>query len=448
MRGPTGKVRVMSPHHAAAPPGPAIPRPTARLTAPFGRRRVSPAQVAAQAGADACPDGTAAHRWRVLHDLTAARRRFGLSAPALVVLEALLRFLPGDVLVAGSGVELMVFAANRRITERARGISEATLRRHLAALVEGGWLIRRDSPNGKRYPRRERRGGPITHAYGFDLSPLVARVGEIAAAAVAARDDELAFAQARETVTLLRRDGTKLIAALAEAEAEAGAETPAGPETARALGEGFAAVLAGLPRRPTLADLTAAGVDLEALVLAVSKALIARTKTQEMSGSGAPNERHQQSSKPDALDPEGAAGDSLKPAVADTPDKPSPVGPRPGTQALHPLSSVLDACPQIGDFAPAGIRSWRDLIDTAERVRPMLGISPDAWRDACAAMGADAAAVTLAAILERHEAITSPGGYLRRLTERKRAGTFTLAPVLKALHRRHLPAPATGGRVQ
>ena len=68
---------------------------------------------------------------------------------------------PGDVLMAGSGVELMVFAANRRITERARGISEATLRRHLAALVEGGWVIRRDSPNGKRYPRREYRGGPI-----------------------------------------------------------------------------------------------------------------------------------------------------------------------------------------------------------------------------------------------------------------------------------------------
>lgn len=447
----------MSPRHAT-PIGSAIPRPTARLTAPFGRRRVSPAQVAAQAGADACPDGTAAHRWRVLHDLTAARRRFGLSAPALVVLEALLRFLPGDVLVAGSGVELMVFAANRRITERARGISEATLRRHLAALVEGGWVIRRDSPNGKRYPRRERRGGPITHAYGFDLSPLVARVGEIAAAAAAARDDELAFAQARETVTLLRRDGAKLIAALAEAEAEAGAETDAeaegagaaaaGPETARSLGEGFAAVVAGLPRRPTLADLTAAGADLEALVLAVSKALIARTKTQEMSGSGSQNERHQQSSKPDVLDIEEAAGDSLKPAVADTPDKPSPAGPRPGTQALHPLSAVLDACPQIGDFAPAGIRSWRDLIDTAERVRPMLGISPDAWRDACTAMGADAAAVTLAAILERHEAITSPGGYLRRLTERKRAGTFSLAPVLRALHRRQLPAPATGGRVQ
>ena len=430
----------MSPRHAA-PLGQAIPRPTARLTAPFGRRRVSPAQVAAQAGADTCPDGTAAHRWRVLHDLTAARRRFGLSAPALVVLEALLRFLPGDVLVAGSGVELMVFAANRRITERARGISEATLRRHLAALVEGGWVIRRDSPNGKRYPRRERRGGPILGAYGFDLSPLVARVGEIAAAA-AAREDELAFAQARETVTLLRRDGAKLIAALAEAEAEAGAETPAGPETARALGEGFAAVVAGLPRRPTLADLTAAGVDLEALVLAVSKALIARTKTQEMSGSDAQNERHQQSSKPDVLDPEGAAGDSLKPAVADTPDRPSPAGPRPGTQAVHPLSSVLDACPQIQDFAPAGIRSWRDLIDTAERVRPMLGISPDAWQDACTAMGADAAAVTLAAILERHEVITSPGGYLRRLTERKRAGTFTLAPVLQALRRGRLaPAP-------
>ena len=45
-------------------------------------------------------------------------------------------------------------------------------------------------------------------------------------------------------------------------------------------------------------------------------------------------------------------------------------------------------------------------------------------------MGDDAAAVTVAAILQRAESIRSPGGYLRTLVERKREGQFSLGPVL------------------
>jgi len=50
-------------------------------------------------------------------------------------------------------------------------------------------------------------------------------------------------------------------------------------------------------------------------------------------------------------------------------------------------------------------------------------------------MGEEGAAITVAAILQRGEAIKSPGGYLRNLTERARAGQFSLGPVLMALLR-------------
>ena len=50
-------------------------------------------------------------------------------------------------------------------------------------------------------------------------------------------------------------------------------------------------------------------------------------------------------------------------------------------------------------------------------------------------MGHDNAAVTLAAILQRAEAIRSPGTYLRNLTERARANQFSLGPVITALLR-------------
>ena len=60
------------------------------------------------------------------------------------------------------------------LSDRAHGMPESTLRRHLAALVRAGIILRHDSPNGKRYARRGE-GGEITDAYGFDLTPLVAR---------------------------------------------------------------------------------------------------------------------------------------------------------------------------------------------------------------------------------------------------------------------------------
>ncbi len=52
----------------------------------------------------------------------------------------------------------------------------------------------------------------------------------------------------------------------------------------------------------------------------------------------------------------------------------------------------------------------------------LLGISASAWLTAKDTMGSETAAVTIAAILQRSENIRSPGGYLRSLVERKRAG--------------------------
>ena len=53
-------------------------------------------------------------------------------------------------------------------------------------------------------------------------------------------------------------------------------------------------------------------------------------------------------------------------------------------------------------------------------------------------MGAETAAATVAATLQRAEHIKSPGGYPRTLVERKRAGRYSLGPVLMALNRARL----------
>src|ERR1700679_2946179 len=94
---------------------------------------------------------------------------------------------------------------------------------------------------------------------------------------------------------------------------------------------------------------------------------------------------------------------------------------------------VLNACPDILDYAKTGISNWRDFIATAAVIRSMLGISPSAWEGAQTVMGEEHAAIVAAAILQRRRAISSAGVYLRDLTDKPKAGGFSPGPMLMAL---------------
>jgi len=78
---------------------------------------------------------------------------------ALAVLNALLTFPPETALTGED--DLVVFPSNQLLSLRAHGMPASTLRRHLAALVDAGLIIRRDSPNGKRYARMDEAGCPF-----------------------------------------------------------------------------------------------------------------------------------------------------------------------------------------------------------------------------------------------------------------------------------------------
>ena len=108
----------------------------------------------------------------------------GVNERALSVLDALLTFHPETAL---TGEGLIVFPSNEQLSLRAHGMAATTLRRQLAALVDAGLIVRRDSPNGKRYARKGR-GGEIEFAFGFDLAPLVVRAKEFEALAEQVRD--------------------------------------------------------------------------------------------------------------------------------------------------------------------------------------------------------------------------------------------------------------------
>ena len=144
-------------------------------TTPFGRRPLSLAMVASQVAAKARPPNTTVHKWQIFRAICEGKAAIGISDRGLAVLNALLTFHPETALMSED--ELIVFPSNDQLALRAHGMPPATLRRHLAALIDCGLVIRRDSPNGKRYARKGQ-GGAIETAFGFDLTPLVARAAE------------------------------------------------------------------------------------------------------------------------------------------------------------------------------------------------------------------------------------------------------------------------------
>lgn len=390
-------------------------------TTPFGRRSLTLAHVATQMAASSRPPEKVVHKWKIFHAICLARPSLGVTERALSVLNALLTFHPETALTGEE--DLIVFPSNRQLSLRAHGMPASTLRRHLAVLVDAGLVIRRDSPNGKRYARKGA-SGDVELAFGFDLSPLVVRAEEFEHLAAAVEAEAREIKLARERITLCRRDIAKMIATGIEEGVPTRREGQ-GPADWAEVHAGFRAIVEGIPRTASLAELQSAAEELAQLADDVLNLLETHIKTQNMSANESSNERHIQNSNPDPLidlEP-GFRGSRAARAV------PEPETPR-VAETTYPLGLVMKACPDIADYAKGGISSWRDLLATAAVVRSMLGISPSAWEEAQTVMGEMQAAVVVACILQRGAAIRSAGGYLRGLTEKARAGEFSLGPIL------------------
>jgi replication initiation protein RepC len=151
-------------------------------------------------------------------------------------------------------------------------------------------------------------------------------------------------------------------------------------------------------------------------------------KSSNSSANESQTERHIQNSNPDS-------SIDLEPGFRESrgPKSELQLEPSRAPQQGFPLGMVLDACPDIADYAKGGISNWRDFLAVAAVVRAMLGVSPSAWEEAQAVMGEIPAAIVVAAVLQRGAAIMSPGGYLRELTRKAAVGEFSLGPMLMAL---------------
>ena len=396
---------------------------------PF-RRPINAAILHYQAAAqqDLPPSGV--NKWEALRELAAARIAFGLSDRDLSVLQVLVSFHQATI-VGGNHSETVVHPSNKAICERLNGMPCSTMRRHLANLVQTGFVVRRDSPNGKRYTRRY---GDENIAFGFDLAPLAQRFVEVCEAAEAVRAAEERYKRLRTTVSLMRRDLAGLV------------DYGRSLRPDRAIWD-QASDLCVLTARDLRRKLDFA--ELQQMEAALSEALNAirdllePAPSQDMSTNEVTNEQHYQNSNKDSYDfeprlekaqDEGSLSDPATALVAEgTTDEPVPVD---NNLPRIPLGLVLAACSEYRAYAERPVRHWHDLVRVADVIRPMMGVSTSAWDEAKQYMGPEEASVVILAMLERFGDIRSPGGYLRSLSAKAALGEFSCGPMIMALMRK------------
>ena len=380
----------------------------------------------------------------------------GLKAPDMLLLDTLSAVTqPQDW---EQGRRPIVWASNALLEEQT-GLALRCLQRHVRRLCEAGIISMKDSPNGKRWGKRDE-AGVIVEAYGFDLSPLAARTAEFEALHAHNLEERALCSSLRNTITISRR----VIRAKIEKALESGLRGPWNE-----LQEEYGLMIERLPKRAegtdkllNLADWFKALRDKveEAFTAAFdwpedsdAKPNVQEAQTgtnivsfyQNMSPTDDSSDTHiLTTNQPNlvnsnSFETKHAASSELEtlPTVAvegTKADLDSIQWNTHGTKAKSTeveLTTVMAACPEFASVARGlmgYVKSWDDLHRAAGMVRPMVGISEDAWNVAQQKLGPLVAAAAMSLIYEKTATgeVASAGGYLRGIVGKALEGELHL----------------------
>ena len=331
------------------------------------------------------------------------------------------------------------------------GVTQAkALNRHL---VEIGLVTMKDSPNGKRYGKRDPQGR-IVEAYGFDLSPLAARLEEFQAIAARARDERDQTRQLRRRATIARRGLDQVL----ETAAELGL---VGPEWGQ-LGAEARAIAYALKRTEKLDELALGVANLERRHEEARKRLESATlqaqeeapESVDSDPKGSENRPHQYNYKLNPYPEKDTvvASEECKSGVeggaqpaptvlteAQEAAKERPVSRRPREDAGPVMRLTTDdlvqMAPRLRAYLATPCPTWPEIVDAADWLRHDLGVSKSLWGDACLSMGREQAAIALAIVSAKPaDYFTStPGGYFNGMVARAKAGTLNLSRTIWGL---------------
>jgi replication initiation protein RepC len=318
------------------------------------------------------------------------------------------------------------------------GVTEDQARRINRQLVERGLIVMRDSPNAKRYGRRDARGR-IVEGYGFDLSPIGARIDEFRAAAEAYRADRATIARLRRRATIARNSLRQTWQTYQEQQIA----DPALPGL-RAAAEAASAGLRGIELAEALALAierleTVARTARQALEMALSHGPHGGSDSVEMSGRPGINAGHITTTT-ENLNPSdtvlasnecsrGQGRDDLDDdqAAARPANSTKPREDRGAVMKIRP-DELIRIAPRLKPYLRRASPSWPEIVDAADWLRHDLGISKTLWGEACVTMGREQAAIAVAIVSSKpaEHFRTSPGGYFNGMVAKARDGSLHL----------------------
>ena len=307
-------------------------------------------------------------------------------------------------------------------------------------LIELGLIVAKDSPNGKRYGRRDREGR-IIEAYGFDLSPMAQRLEEFERIAEEGRAVRARMAQLRRRATIARKGLIQIFEAVNELGLT-DANWRVLSDEARVLSQALKRVerldemeigVAGLERRQAEAQQR------------LEEQLGTSKKDVNQDAQGADSSPHIDTYKT-PLNPiqdtvmacEGSSSGTLAPpAHTDGPQKPAERTEREErgqVLRLHPEELPVVA-PRLRDYLRTREPRWSDIVDAADMLRLDLDVSRPLWGEACRVMGRETAAIALAIVSTKDpEHFTRTAGhYFHGMVERAKRGELHLDRTLWGL---------------
>jgi replication initiation protein RepC len=369
-------------------------------------------------------------RWSMLDLLTEAREALHLSVDDILVVRALLTFLPKGDFHSGSENKI-VFPSNLTLAARCGGMEERTLRRHMVRLEKLGFIKRKLSPSRKRFACRDH-NGRIIAAYGMDLAPLISALPDIEHSVHKVREEAAAAqflqTQIRDCLYRLTIEVT---------------------DQPRLLSQEDERMLRNLLRRkPVLSALRTTLDHLESLLDHIEAAEIGAEPTHHLSVTNGQSVRHIHSSKTDSEESEYNLPSSTTQSTTQRKTKTCRTIPRAGSKEWTDkkmcdenltFHRCQDALKEGLSFATFAIETWADLVRLSNQLAPMLGIPRDVLDSAMRIMGAVKASLTILAIIEMRDRVKKPGAYLRALCDRAGRQEFSIARMISAIESRLSP---------
>ena len=415
---------------------------------PTGFRRLTPGLLQADRTAESftgLPDGVTVHG-QLLAAFKGAAPRLGLSPRLVHAVDWLFRFTqPQDW--ARGGRPIVWPSASMQ--QEALGLSPTRAKAINRALIEAGLITMKDSPNGKRYGKRDPKGR-IVEAYGFDLSPIAMRHAEFLRLAAEARAERDELRRLRRRATIARNGITQILETAAEYGFRGEEWTRLASDTRdliRALRpverpEEVALGVENLERRQR-----SARERLESLLAEVKSRASEPVNPDPL---GAENGPHQYTYKRKIPDPEqdtvvapeegsSAGGQAITPPPAPVRREPPEKG---RVLKLHP-EELVRLAPRLKPYLRRPDPSWPEIVDAADWLRHDLDVSKPLWGEACLAMGRELAAIALAIVSTKDPGHfrTTPGGYFHGMVTKAKAGELNLDRTLWAMRRAGEPKP-------